>query len=116
MTKSDKGLMLINIGFGNVVSASRGGRLSQLAVGASRAPAFVLICLIRFYQVGLAPLLIGTCKFCPSCSEYFIEAVQVHGPLRGSRLGVKRLLRCHPFSPGGIDPVPPGRGTTDAYR
>ena len=68
---------------------------------------FVLICLVRFYQVGVAPLLIGTCKFCPTCSEYFIGAVRVHGPWKGSWLGLKRLLRCHPFSPGGIDPVPP---------
>jgi putative membrane protein insertion efficiency factor len=62
--------------------------------------------MIRFYQVGISPLLIGTCKFCPSCSEYFIEAVRVHGPWKGGWLGARRLLRCHPFSPGGIDPVP----------
>jgi putative membrane protein insertion efficiency factor len=68
--------------------------------------AFVLVCTVRFYQVGISPLLIGTCKFCPSCSEYFIEAVRVHGPWKGGWLGVRRLLRCHPFSPGGIDPVP----------
>jgi putative membrane protein insertion efficiency factor len=68
---------------------------------------FFLICLVRFYQVGVAPLLIGNCKFCPTCSEYFVGAVQVHGPWKGSWLGLKRLLRCHPFSPGGIDPVPP---------
>lgn len=80
------------------------GRLARVMRGTI---SFGLICLVRFYQVGLAPLLIGTCKFCPSCSEYFIEAVQVHGPWKGGWLGLKRLLRCHPFSPGGIDPVPP---------
>ena len=69
--------------------------------------AFVLVCAVRFYQVGISPLLIGTCKFCPSCSEYFVEAVRVHGPWKGGWLGARRLLRCHPFSPGGIDPVPP---------
>jgi putative membrane protein insertion efficiency factor len=71
------------------------------------AVATVLICLVRFYQVGISPLLIGTCKFCPSCSEYFIEAVEVHGPWKGGLLGARRLVRCHPFAPGGIDPVPP---------
>lgn len=62
--------------------------------------------LVRGYQVILSPLLIGGCKFCPSCSEYFIGAVQEWGVLRGSWLGIKRLARCHPFSIGGIDPVP----------
>jgi len=107
---------MIGPGTKEIVHTPDGGLLSGLAVRAGRAPVFVLVCLVRFYQVGIAPLLIGTCKFCPSCSEYFIEALQLHGPFRGSRLGVKRLLRCHPFSPGGIDPVPPGTGTTDAHR
>jgi len=62
--------------------------------------------LIRGYQVILSPLLVGGCKFCPSCSEYFIQAVHEWGVLKGSWLGVKRLLRCRPFSMGGIDPVP----------
>jgi len=63
-------------------------------------------CLIRGYQVILSPLLVGTCKFVPSCSEYFIQAVQEWGVFRGSWLGIKRLARCHPFGMGGIDPVP----------
>ena len=65
-----------------------------------------MVFLVRGYQFGIAPHLIGTCKFVPSCSQYFIEAVQRHGPIRGGYLGLRRLLRCHPFSPGGIDPVP----------
>jgi len=67
---------------------------------------FIVELLIRGYQVILSPLLIGNCKFYPSCSEYFIEAVRQWGLLKGSRLGIKRLLRCHPFGIGGIDPVP----------
>ncbi|MBN1492193.1 MAG: membrane protein insertion efficiency factor YidD [Phycisphaerae bacterium] len=67
---------------------------------------WVLIVLVRGYQVGLRPLMPGSCKFCPSCSEYFIQAVQKHGPIRGGWLGVRRLLRCHPFGAGGYDPVP----------
>ena len=70
------------------------------------AAGFCMILLARGYQAGLRPLLIGSCKFCPTCSEYFIEAVRKHGPLRGGRLGLQRLLRCHPFSAGGYDPVP----------
>ena len=65
-----------------------------------------LIALVRGYQVVLRPLLIGSCNYCPTCSEYFIEAVRKHGAWRGGLLGLRRLLRCHPFGPGGIDPVP----------
>jgi putative membrane protein insertion efficiency factor len=86
---------------------SRAGLLRRrLGLVARGSAAVVLVCMVRFYQVGVSPLLIGTCKFCPSCSEYFIEAVRVHGPWKGGWLGARRLLRCHPFSPGGIDPVP----------
>jgi putative membrane protein insertion efficiency factor len=62
--------------------------------------------LARAYQVGLSPLLGPCCRFTPSCSDYFIEAVEKHG-VRGLRLGVKRLLKCHPFHAGGVDLVPP---------
>lgn len=65
------------------------------------------VLLVRCYQVTIRPLLIGSCQFCPSCSEYAIEALQTHGIWRGSMLAVRRLFRCHPFCPGGIDPVPP---------
>jgi len=63
-------------------------------------------CLIRGYQVALSPLLIGSCKFVPSCSEYAIQAIREWGPIRGSWLAVKRIVRCNPFTMGGIDPVP----------
>jgi putative membrane protein insertion efficiency factor len=71
-----------------------------------RLPAITAELLIRGYQVALSPLLIGSCKFCPSCSEYCIHAVREWGVIRGSWLALRRLLRCHPFAPGGIDPVP----------
>ncbi len=73
----------------------------------SAGAATILIALVRAYQVALAPLLIGSCKFAPTCSEYFIEAVRTHGPLRGGAMGVWRVCRCNPFGKGGIDPVPP---------
>jgi hypothetical protein len=71
-----------------------------------RIPALLIECLIRLYQVALSPLLIGYCKFTPTCSEYFIQAVREWGALKGSRLGIRRLLRCTPFGMGGIDTVP----------
>ncbi|RME41835.1 MAG: membrane protein insertion efficiency factor YidD [Planctomycetota bacterium] len=72
-----------------------------------RAGTWALVFLVRAYQVMLRPLLIGSCKFCPTCSEYAVEALCRHGAIRGMRLALGRLLRCHPFGPGGIDPVPP---------
>lgn len=64
------------------------------------------ILIVRAYQVSIRPLLIGSCKFCPSCSEFAITALQRYGLLRGGWLAARRLLRCHPFGQGGIDPVP----------
>ena len=72
----------------------------------SRASAFVLLLLIALYQGLVRPLLIGSCKFCPTCSVYAAEAIQRHGPWHGARIAIGRLLRCHPFTAGGIDPVP----------
>lgn len=71
-----------------------------------RAASFVLILFVRAYQFAVRPLLIGNCKYVPSCSEYFIEAVTRYGPGRGAWMGVRRVLRCHPWGRGGIDPVP----------
>jgi len=72
-----------------------------------RTPAFLVECMIRFYQAALRPMLSGSCKFIPTCSEYFIDAVHEWGVIRGSVLGARRILRCHPFGKGGFDPVPP---------
>ncbi|NVK43021.1 MAG: membrane protein insertion efficiency factor YidD [Oceanospirillaceae bacterium] len=70
----------------------------------------LLIALIRGYQLLISPLLGPRCRFYPSCSQYGIEAIRSHGPLRGSWLTLRRLLKCHPGHPGGFDPVPPGCG------
>ncbi|MFW1677032.1 membrane protein insertion efficiency factor YidD [Pontibacter sp. JAM-7] len=67
----------------------------------------LLIIPVRLYQFLISPLLGPRCRFYPSCSHYMIEAIQTHGPLKGTWLGLKRLARCHPYSEGGIDPVPP---------
>jgi putative membrane protein insertion efficiency factor len=71
-----------------------------------RLPARVLLLLVDAYRVVLSPLLGGHCRFWPTCSAYAEEAIRRHGALRGARLAVGRLLRCHPFHAGGIDPVP----------
>jgi putative membrane protein insertion efficiency factor len=69
-------------------------------------PAAAIILLVRLYQVTLASLLGGQCRFQPTCSYYVIQALQRHGVLVGGWMGLRRLLRCHPFSRGGYDPVP----------
>ena len=73
-----------------------------------------LIWLIRFYQLVISPLTPPTCRYYPSCSAYALTAIQRFGPLKGTWLAVRRLLRCHPWTPGGVDHVPerphtPGR-------
>ena len=65
-----------------------------------------LILVIRAYQRFVSPGLPAACRFHPSCSAYAATAIERHGPLRGSWLAARRLARCHPFHPGGIDPVP----------
>jgi len=67
---------------------------------------WLLIFLVRGYQVVISPLLPSTCRFYPSCSAYAVEALERHGAWRGAKLTIRRLARCHPFHPGGYDPVP----------
>jgi uncharacterized protein len=69
-------------------------------------PRRLLAGLIRGYQIILSPLLPPSCRFHPSCSQYALEAVTRHGALKGGWLAARRLARCHPFHPGGYDPVP----------
>jgi putative membrane protein insertion efficiency factor len=64
---------------------------------------------LRAYKLGLSPLFTGSCRFTPSCSDYMAEAIREHGLLRGTGMGLRRLLRCHPFGGHGYDPVPTRR-------
>lgn len=66
----------------------------------------ILRCLVRLYRYLLAPLLAPACRFHPSCSAYADEAIDVHGALKGGWLTARRLCRCGPWHPGGLDPVP----------
>ncbi len=68
-------------------------------------PSVILIGLIRIYQK-LSPIkIVPTCRFYPTCSQYFVEALQKYGLIKGSYLGIKRILRCHPYNKGGYDPL-----------
>ena len=76
---------------------------------------WVLIALIRAYQMVISPVLPPSCRFYPSCSAYGLESVRVHGSAKGLILAVWRLLRCNPWNGGGVDPVPlPGRWRTES--
>ena len=68
----------------------------------------LLTFLIKGFRLLLTPFTGARCRFYPTCSDYALQAVALHGPLKGAWLALRRLLRCHPFSPGGVDPVPPG--------
>ena len=72
----------------------------------SEWPRRALMVPIRSYQKFISPALPPSCRFTPSCSQYALEAVAKHGALRGTWLAARRLVRCHPFNPGGYDPIP----------
>ncbi len=79
-----------------------------------------MVAMVRVYQQTLHGFVgYGACRFTPTCSEYMIQALRLHGPLRGLGLGLWRILRCNPFTRGGYDPVPPPKGAKkeqDAYE
>lgn len=66
----------------------------------------IITFIIKAYQITLSPLLGSNCRFQPTCSQYMIEAINQHGVLKGLRLGLRRISKCHPLGPKGYDPVP----------
>ncbi|MDA9778492.1 membrane protein insertion efficiency factor YidD [Rubripirellula sp.] len=66
--------------------------------------AAIFVKMIRFYQVGISPLIGPCCRYSPTCSQYTIEAIRKYGPVYGVFRGIRRILRCHPWHPGGYDP------------
>jgi hypothetical protein len=67
---------------------------------------WIFIFIVRAYQTVISPLMPPACRYYPSCSNYAIEAIEKYGAWRGGRMAASRILRCHPFRPGGFDPVP----------
>lgn len=78
--------------------------LSWLLRGLAMLPSWLLIGIVRLYQIFLSPLVGQNCRFQPTCSRYFIGCVEKYGAIRGSLRGMVRICRCHPFHPGGYDP------------
>lgn len=69
--------------------------------------AYLLLGIIHFYRYAISPLLAPRCRFYPTCSQYALDAIRIHGGVKGGWLALKRIARCHPLSEGGEDPVPP---------
>ena len=81
--------------------------LSSYLQKTKRLPEALLILLVKFYQLFISPMIGPRCRFSPTCSEYAVEALKTHGAIKGVWLTMKRLSRCHPMHPGGLDTVPP---------
>ena len=80
--------------------------MKSIGYGIKKTIAWLMIVLIRFYQMAISPYLRPSCRYVPTCSQFYIEAVSKYGPFKGSFLGIKRLIRCHPWGGHGYDPVP----------
>lgn len=90
-------------------------KVSQITSAVSRMISWILILPVRFYQLCISPLFPSSCRFTPTCSQYAIEALHTHGPLKGLSLTLKRLSRCHPWGGSGYDPVPPPYKIIDVH-
>lgn len=79
---------------------------ARLSLSVQRLAKNCALALLRGYKWAISPMLLPSCRYVPTCSDYAVEAIEVHGVLKGSALAAWRLLRCHPFAHGGYDPVP----------
>ncbi len=80
--------------------------MKKILYWTGRLVSWLLIGLIRFYQAAISPYLPPSCRYTPTCSQYGVEAIRKHGPLRGGWFSLKRILSCHPWGGSGYDPVP----------
>jgi uncharacterized protein len=87
-----------------ILPRSRGG-VSSALFAFTKALRLAALVILRSYQLLISPMLTPACRYTPTCSQYMIEAIERYGLIRGIYLGIRRLLRCHPFHPGGYDPV-----------
>lgn len=87
--------------------------MSESRTATPGAAARTSLGLVRIYQKLVSPLLGNNCRYFPTCSHYTYEAIEIHGAVKGSWLGIRRISRCHPFHEGGIDPVP---GSPDSQQ
>ncbi len=83
--------------------------MSALFKGVKKGFIFLLLIPVYLYQYVISPVLQPSCRFVPSCSQYAVEALKIHGPLKGLWLATWRILRCNPWGGHGYDPVPPGK-------
>lgn len=81
--------------------------MNRLLTRLAKLPQYTLVAAINLYRYAISPYLGKTCRFEPSCSNYGLEAIKRHGAIMGTWLTVRRIGRCHPWHPGGYDPVPP---------
>lgn len=81
--------------------------MNRLLTRLAKLPQYALVAAINLYRYAISPYLGKTCRFEPSCSNYGLEAIKRHGAIMGTWLTVRRIGRCHPWHPGGYDPVPP---------
>lgn len=79
-------------------------------------PSNLMILIIKVYQKPLSPLLGQNCRFTPTCSSYAIDAIKIHGFVKGSWFAAKRIIKCHPLHPGGDDPVPDKQNSLKQHR
>ncbi len=89
--------------------------IKYLLTTINQALSYILIKCIRGYQIALSPIMGNQCRFTPTCSHYGIEAIKIHGAIKGSLLTLWRILRCNPFSKGGEDPVPLKKNITCSH-
>ncbi|WP_346799245.1 membrane protein insertion efficiency factor YidD [Halomonas sp. Bachu 37] len=89
-----------------------GKGLQRIGQASTRLVSWMMIGVVKVYQYTISPLLGPRCRFWPSCSHYTVEAIQVHGPFNGGWMAFRRIIKCHPGSQGGMDPVPGGRSET----